>query len=141
MKVDAPFTTRVFYDGACPLCSVEIDMLRRWDRKRHLRCIDIAAPSFDAQAWPVSRADMNTLMHVRLPDGTWLKGMAAVRHLYRATGRGWMLDFTGWPLLSPLFDRAYAWLARHRVPASLRLGLRHCSGGTCRLPNQECLTE
>lgn len=125
--------TLVFYDGACPVCTAEMHLLRRWDGAQKLRLIDIAAADFDARAWPVSRADMNALLHVQLPDGTWLNGMAAIRHIYRAVDRGWMLAFTGWPLLSRMFDRAYAWFARRRLPISARLGLRHCAGGACRV--------
>jgi predicted DCC family thiol-disulfide oxidoreductase YuxK len=126
--------TQVFYDGACPLCSAEMAILRHRDKVGRLDLINIAAPGFDAHAWPVSLAEMNALLHVRLPDGTWLKGMAATRHLYHAVGRGWMLAFTGWPLLSHLFDRAYAWFARNRMPISMRLGIRRCAGDTCRVP-------
>lgn len=132
--------TLVFYDGACPVCSAEMTMLRRWDDAGRLTLIDIAVPDFDAAAWPVSLAAMNAALHIRLPDGTWQKGMAATRHLYRAVGRGWMLAFTGWPLLARMFDRFYAWFARHRIAISTRLGMRintrldtrGCTSGTCR---------
>lgn len=125
--------TFVFYDGACPLCGAEVEMLRHWDRSRRLQLIDIAAADFDANAWPVSRAAMDTALHARLPDGSWLTGMAATRHIYRSIGKGWMVAFTGWPLLSNLFDHAYAWFARHRMPISARLGMRRCTDGTCRI--------
>jgi predicted DCC family thiol-disulfide oxidoreductase YuxK len=133
MQRNINIATRVYFDGACPLCTAEMNVLHRWDRARRLQFIDIAAPSFDEAASPVSLAALNAALHVQLPDGAWLTGMAAARHLYRVTGRGWMLAFTGWPLLSHGFDRAYAWLARHRVPVSLRLGLRRCVDGACDL--------
>ena len=125
--------TQVFYDGACPVCNAEMNILRRWDRAGRLRLIDIAAPDYKEHAWPVSLADMNALLHVRLPDGTWQTGMAATRHIYRTVGRGWMLAFTGWPLLSRVFDRAYAWFARHRIPISAFVGVRRCTDSACRV--------
>jgi uncharacterized protein (TIGR01777 family) len=123
--------TLVFYDGTCAVCNAEMKILRGWDRAQRLTMIDIAAADFavDPHAWPVSLADMHALLHVRLPDGTWLNAMAATRHLYRVVGRGWLLAFTGWPLLAGLFDRAYAWFARHRLPISGFLGLRRCTDG------------
>jgi predicted DCC family thiol-disulfide oxidoreductase YuxK len=131
--------TCVFYDGACPVCNAEMNALRRWDQAGQLNLIDIAAPEYDERAWPVSITAMNALLHVRLPDGRWQTGMAATRHVYRVIGRGWMVAFTGWPLLSPLFDRAYAWFARNRLPISSRLGLflgaRRCTDGVCRMPH------
>ena len=126
MSSDSNTQTLVFYDGACPACRAEMKILQRWDRTGRLRLIDIAAPDYDKLAWPVSLTDMNALLHVRLPDGTWQTGMAATRHIYRTVGRGWMLAFTGWPLLSPVFDRAYAWFARHRIPISTFVGVRRC---------------
>jgi predicted DCC family thiol-disulfide oxidoreductase YuxK len=125
--------TLVFYDGACPACRVEMNIIRRWDSAGHIRMIDIAAADYDEQSWPVSLAAMNALLHVRLPDGTWHTGMAATRHIYRAVGRGWMLAPTGWPLLEQVFDYAYAWFARHRLPVSTFLGLRRCGDGACRV--------
>ena len=136
MPSDNAAQTLVFYDGACPLCSAEMNILRRWDHAERLSLIDIAAPDYEERAWPVARADMNALLHVRLPDGRWQTGMAATRHVYRALGRGWMLAFTGWPLLSRVFDHAYAWFARHRMPISARigkyLGAPRCTRDACR---------
>ncbi len=130
--------TRVFYDGACPLCTAEMTILRRWDRAQRLDMIDISAAGFDARAWPVSVTAMHASLHARLADGAWLTGMAATRHIYRAVGRGWMVAFTGWPFFARVFDRAYAWFARHRLPVSARLriyglglGKHHCSDGAC----------
>jgi predicted DCC family thiol-disulfide oxidoreductase YuxK len=46
--MSAPFEIEVFYDGACPLCLREINLLRRRDRKHAIRFTDIAAVGFDA---------------------------------------------------------------------------------------------
>ena len=131
IQTDSPL--RVFYDGACSLCNAEMKVLRRWDHAQRLLLIDIAAPDFDARAWPVSVAQMNDVLHVRLSDGTWLTAMAATREIYRAVGRGWMLTFTGWPVFEGLFDRAYAWFARHRMPISAHFGKPRCTDATCRI--------
>src|SRR5689334_19553240 len=103
MDLQTSTQTLVLYDGACPVCNTEIEIVRRRDRANALRMIDIAALDFDKLAWPVSLAEMNASLHVRKPDGTWLKGMAATRCIYRAIGYGWLLAPTGWPLLSRLF--------------------------------------
>lgn len=59
----------VFYDGDCPLCSREIAMLRRLDRRQRIRFVDIAAPGFDASAMGASREALMARIHGRLPDG------------------------------------------------------------------------
>lgn len=125
--------TLVFYDGACPVCVREMQLLARQDRTQRLAMVDIAAPDFDERAWPVSIADMNAALHVRLPDGSWRQGMAAIRHIYRAIGKGWWLAPTGWPLISRVFDRAYAAFARNRLAVSARLGYSPCANGKCRI--------
>lgn len=129
--------TQVFYDGACAVCRAEMQVLQRRDHARRLDLVDIAAPDFNEHAWPVSLTAMRALLHVRLADGSWLSGMPAIRHIYRETGHGCMVGFTGWPLLSGVFDRAYAWFARNRIRISRTLarcvGLRSpaCENGAC----------
>ena len=132
MKSAPAGQTLVFYDGACAICRDEMMMLKRRDRAGRLLLIDIAAREFNAGRWPVSTTDLNALLHVRTADERWLKGMPAIRHLYRQIGRGWLLTPTGWPLLSHAFDRAYAWFARHRLAVSAAIGAQRCASSVCR---------
>lgn len=134
MITDRPSAT-VLYDEACPFCAGEIRMLRRWDRAGILRTVDISAPDFRAEDWGFSMTALSSELHVRGAEGSWLKGMAAIRYLYRILGRGLLLEFTGWPLLSPVFDALYRRFARNRVLISRRLGLAkdaRCRDGRCR---------
>ena len=139
MNANANGRTLVFYDGACPVCAKEIAILRKHDHAGTLQPVDIAAPEFNEHEWPVSIAGMNAALHVLRPDGVWLKAMPAIRHIYTAIGKGWMLAPTGWPLISTLFDRAYAWFAGNRMPMSAmsamsaRLGVNVCRNGACRV--------
>ena len=132
MTTDRPSAT-VLYDEACPFCAGEMRMLRRWDRAGILRTVDISAPDFRAEDWGVPMSALAAELHVRSAKGEWLKGMPAIRHLYRILGRGRLLEFTGWPLLSPIFDAIYRRFARNRLLISRRLGLartaRRCDGG------------
>lgn len=132
MNTSNPTRTLVFYDGACAVCRNEMAWLRSHDRAARLDLIDIAAPSFDRREWPVPVAAMQKLLHVRSADGAWLKGMAAIRHIYREIGRGCLLAPTGWPLLAPWFDRAYAWFAQNRLTISALLNKPRCADGVCR---------
>jgi len=124
----------IYFDGECPLCRREIDFLARRDapaRARgagRLRCVDIAAPDFDAAGR--SRADLMARIHGRLPDGTWVEGMEVFRRAYAAVDLGWLLAPSRWPLVGRLFDAAYRWFARHR----LRLTGRTDCEGACAAP-------
>lgn len=116
----------VFFDGDCPLCLREIEMLRRMDRRDRIEFTDIAAPDFDATEVGVSWDDLMGRIHGRLPDGTVVEGVEVFRRLYGAVGIpvGW----TRLPLISHGLDGVYQLFAKHR----LRLTGR-CDDG-CSLP-------
>jgi predicted DCC family thiol-disulfide oxidoreductase YuxK len=120
------FDLEVFYDGACPMCTREIAMLRRLDRAGRIRFADIAAPGFDAGTVGVSQETLMARIHGRLPDGTLIDGVEVFRRLYTAVGFGPAVALTRLPGVSQLLDAAYAGFARRRV----RLGGR-CEEGTC----------
>jgi predicted DCC family thiol-disulfide oxidoreductase YuxK len=111
----AAFEIEVFYDGACPLCTREIDMLRRKDHRRQIRFTDIAAPDFDAASVGVSWPTLMERIHGRLPDGTLIEGVEVFRRLYAAVGFGSLVAATRLPVLTQLLDLAYRVFAKNRL--------------------------
>lgn len=111
----------LFFDGACPLCRLEMDRLRERDALHRLAFIDIAQAGFDPAPWGATRADMQALIHAAQPDGTLLIGIDALHQAYTAVGLGhWTLPTT-LPRLRPLLTRAYALFARRRYQTSALL--------------------
>ncbi|MFA7235894.1 MAG: DUF393 domain-containing protein [Phycisphaeraceae bacterium] len=104
----------VFYDGACPICSRQADVMRRRDRHDRLRLIDISVADFDPARFGLTHAAVQSQMHAVLGDGRVVTAMAAFRHIHRDLGRGWLLAPTGWPVLRPVFDWLYRRFAEHR---------------------------
>ena len=106
----------ILYDGECPLCSRELAMLKRIDRRRgRLGAIDIAAADFEASRYGL---DLDTLMgriHGVLPDGSVIEGVEVFRRAYAAVGRGWVLGWTSLPPFVRPVDAAYRWFARNRL--------------------------
>jgi predicted DCC family thiol-disulfide oxidoreductase YuxK len=102
-----------------------VTWLRRLDRGRgRVRLVDIADPDFRANS---AGRDLDTLMariHARLPDGTWLEGVEALRQVYEALGLGWLVAPTRLPGVRQLLDIAYARFARWRYR-------RRCAQGAC----------
>lgn len=81
-----PFQIEVWFDGACPLCSREITLMRRLDRCGRIRFIDLTGPD----ACPLDPALILARFHAR-ENGVILSGAAAFAAMWRAI-----------PLLRPL---------------------------------------
>ena len=90
----------LFYDAACPVCSMEMDHLRERDHGGRLRFVDISAAGFDAASYGTTAAAMDAEIHGLLPDGTMLRGVEVLRRAYEAVGLGWVLKPTGWAPLT-----------------------------------------
>lgn len=105
----------VFFDGDCPLCRREIALLRRWDRSRRIRFVDIAGDGFDAADYGLSQEALLAEIHARLPDGTWIRGVEVFRRLYTAVGWSGFVAVTRWPGVRQMLEVGYRVFAKHRL--------------------------
>ena len=122
----------VFYDGACSLCSREIGMLRKLDRKDRILFTDIAAPGFDAVVHTgLTYETLMATIYARLPDGRLITGVEVFRQLYGRVGFKALMPLTRLPGIRHSLDAAYAVFAENR----LRLTGRCEEEGTCRVPS------
>lgn len=124
-----PFEVEVFYDGGCPLCSREIDMIRSRDHARLIRFTDIDAPNFDAWSVGKTQDELMAQLHGRLPDGTWIKGLETFRRIYAAIGFCRTVKISRWPIVAQILDVGYWIFARYRLPLTGR-----CKQELCALP-------
>jgi len=120
------FDVEVFYDGECPLCVREIDMLRRRDRRDRIRFTDIAENDFDAGALGMSSDALMARIHGRLPDGTFIHGVEVFRRMYAAVGFTRAVRISRLPGVAQLLDAAYGAFAERRLWLTGR-----CAGGSC----------
>lgn len=105
----------VFYDGDCPLCSKEINFLRRLDSDNKIQFTDIADPYFNLS---IINKTMNELMdhiHGRLPDGSIIEGVEVFRQLYGAVGFGPLVAVSRLPGISHILDLCYHIFAKNRL--------------------------
>jgi predicted DCC family thiol-disulfide oxidoreductase YuxK len=107
------FPLTLLYDGACPVCNLEMDNLKARNTQGLLKFVDISAPFFDITPYGATLAQLNGLIHGQRPDGSLVIGVEVLRLAYSAVGLG-HLKPTGWPVLKPVFDAAYAVFARNR---------------------------
>ena len=129
------FDIEVFYDGACPMCSREIAMLRRLDGRQRIRFVDIAAPGFDAVALGTTQERLMARIHGRLPDGTLIDGVEVFRRLYAAVGFGPLVALTRLPGIDRALDAAYDGFARRRLRLAGRCDESCAPGRSARAPD------
>lgn len=109
----------VWYDGACPLCAVEISLMRRLAPVGAIDFVDVS----EEAACPIDRAELLARFHARLPDGRVVSGAKAFAAMWRRTP---LLAPLGWIAAAPgldwIFERLYrAFLrVRPRLQALLR---------------------
>ena len=122
----------VFYDGDCPLCLKEINMLRRMDREKKIVFTDIASETFFPESTGRSMEELMARIHGRLPDGSLVEGVDVFRHLYTAVGLGPVVSLTRLPGVTQLLDFGYLLFAKHRLKITGR-----CSGEDCRVDTDQ----
>jgi predicted DCC family thiol-disulfide oxidoreductase YuxK len=75
--------TRVYFDGACYLCSREIEHYRSKDRERLLQFVDISDPAFSAANEGLDPLRVQQTMHVRDASGRLHQGVDAFLQIWR----------------------------------------------------------
>lgn len=109
------YDVEVFYDGDCPLCMREINLLKRLDKRNRIRFANIAAETFEPASVGKTMDELMAEIHGRLPDGTLIDGVEVFRRLYGAVGWGWLVAPTRLPLIRQGLDLAYRYFARYRL--------------------------
>jgi predicted DCC family thiol-disulfide oxidoreductase YuxK len=71
----------VWYDGACPLCIREIALMRRLDKRRAIRFVDVSP---EGAACPIDRSLLLARFHAQETNGPVLNGAAAFAAMWRA---------------------------------------------------------
>ncbi|MSQ43976.1 MAG: DUF393 domain-containing protein [Chloroflexi bacterium] len=123
------FDIEVFFDGDCPLCIREINMLLRLDKRSRVRFTDIASPSFDTGDTGLTWNQFMERIHGRLPDGTMIEGVEVFRQLYSAVGFGRLVSLTRLPIVREALHVGYLLFAKNRLRMTGR-----CLEDICAVP-------
>jgi len=116
--VQYPLT--IYFDGSCPLCTREVQLLTRYDAQQQLRLVDCSPPTF-APVDGYQRDAMMALIHARDAAGQWLIGAPVFAAAYHASGFAAIANLWGSSRLQPVWRVVYPWIARNRMWLS-RLG-------------------
>lgn len=123
-KSDPRRPLRVFYDGACPVCSREMAFYKRRDSNRRLECIDIAGPQFAAADYGLDAARADEVMHVRTADGRTDTGVYAFVAIWEALGMGLPVALTRIPGVLSVMRWGYRLFAANRRRLMAACGAR-----------------
>ncbi|PLX79449.1 MAG: DUF393 domain-containing protein [Desulfuromonas sp.] len=139
MKTYPEFPIEIFYDGACVVCSMEMEHYKRHNQHGKLVFTDISKPDFHADKLEKAYDDFMKEMHVRDANGDYYTGVDAflaiwsaypARSIYNLLSKIFSL-----PGVRSLADLGYALFARYRH--LLPKKKVDCDSGTCDLKHRQ----
>lgn len=97
----------VYYDGACPLCTLEIDHYRKQRGAERIRFVDAASPDAELGA-DLSQSAALARFHVRSQKGELISGARGFREIWTLLPR-WRFAarLARVPGATPLLELAY----------------------------------
>ena len=119
----------LLFDGGCPLCVREVQLLQRRDRACHgehprLAFVDIDRDDYNPEAYAgISYREAMGRIHAITSSGEVLRDVEVFRRAYGLIELGWLYAPTGWPLLRQLADGAYGLWAATRLRLTRRPNL------------------
>jgi len=126
----------IFYDGNCPLCSLEMQRLKETDIQQKIILIDLHQPNFNEQYPDINISNALAILHGEY-QGNLLLGLDVTHRAWTLVGRGFWVAPLQWPLIKPLSHLIYLQLAKYRYPISkfiqrhFAVATKTCNKGTC----------
>ncbi len=112
----APKAPLVLYDAECPFCTRQATLLQRITPRRAFLFVPLQSPGLREILPPALTPErLRAQMHVIEPDGRYTAGAAAVARILKTVPIvGLLAHLYEVPLIRPLADRLYVWVARNR---------------------------
>lgn len=113
---------KMLYDGECPLCMREVNMLRERNEKYGaIKFVDICADDYSAeQNGGIGYEEAMGRIHAIRDNGEVLTNIAAFRALYEEVGLGWVYAITKYEPWASIIDKVYDYWAKYRLPITGR---------------------
>ncbi|EFJ26523.1 hypothetical protein SELMODRAFT_97421 [Selaginella moellendorffii] len=108
----------MLYDGECPLCLREVDMLRKRNTQyQSIKFVDISADEYSPhQNAGIDYEAAMGRVHVISNDGKVFTNVEAFKKLYEAVGLGWVYAITNYEPFSTIANALYNVWAKYRLP-------------------------
>ncbi|KAI3777586.1 hypothetical protein L1987_47386 [Smallanthus sonchifolius] len=116
---------KMLYDGDCPLCMREVNMLKERNKNYNaINFVDISSDDYSPE--DNQGLDYETAMgkiHAIMSDGTIVTNVEAFRKLYEAVGLGWVYAITKYEpvtMVATITDAVYGVWAKYRLQVTGR---------------------
>ncbi|XP_044481209.1 uncharacterized protein At5g50100, chloroplastic-like [Mangifera indica] len=131
---------KMLYDGDCPLCMREVNMLRERNKQYGtIKFVDIGSDEYSPEE---NRGlDYKTVMgriHAILSDGTVVTDVEAFRRLYEQVGLGWVYAITKYEPIATIADAVYGVWAKYRLQITGRPPLEEILEGRRKSKGKVC---
>ncbi|KAK9925840.1 hypothetical protein M0R45_023105 [Rubus argutus] len=108
---------KMLYDGDCPLCMREVNMLRERNKLYGtIKFVDISSENYSPEE--NQGLDYKIVMgniHAILSDGTVVTDVEAFRKLYEQVGLGWVYAITKYEPIATIAGAVYGVWAKYRL--------------------------
>lgn len=129
-------TLTIFYDGRCPLCSLEMQKLKRYDTKALIILEDLHQDNFSEHFPNVDIQKAMKILHGHY-QGKTLLALEVTHRAWTLVGKGALVAPLQFPGIKQIAHGVYLLLAKYRHPISnylykrFGIGIKPCKDGTC----------
>lgn len=129
-------TLTIFYDGNCPLCTLEMQKLKRYDSKNAIVLENLHQENFQTLFPNIKIGKAMKILH-GLYQGEILLALDVTHRAWTLVGRGTLVAPLQFPIIKQLAHGGYLFLAKYRHPISnclyerFGIGIKTCEKGTC----------
>lgn len=129
-------TLIIFYDGNCPLCTLEMQKLKRHDTNKLIVLEDLHQENFVSRFPNVDIDKAMKVLHGRY-QGKTLLALDVTHRAWTLVGKGALVAPLQFPIIKQLAHGGYLLVAKYRQPIShfiykrFGIGVKTCDQGTC----------
>ncbi len=126
----------IFYDGNCPMCSLEMLKLKQYDTENRIELCNLQQKNFTALYPDINFEKAMAILHGSY-QGELLLGLNVTHRAWTLVGKGVFVAPLQFPIIKQLAHLIYLFIARYRHPISqfmykrLGIGQVMCNKGTC----------
>ena len=129
-------TLTIFYDGQCPLCTLEMEKLKRYDTNNLIKLENLHQKNFTTLHPDIDADKAMRILHGKY-QGSTLLALDVTHRAWTLVGKGALVAPLRFPIIKQFAHLGYLVLAKYRHPISQYLyqrfgiGRQTCDQGTC----------